>query len=340
MANKAKSLDLERATAQLERALGPGASATLSNSNHVVIRTPGGNLECRLHLVLWRQPSNAESQRSTVWVLQRPSRNARKILRARGENFIDLERGDIRIHMPQLILDRVGVRVPRRSRNDRPLINPFGDRASLVSRALASEPGRIWTTRSLAEAAGVSSMTSSHVVRQLEGAGVLVVESHGRANRIYLKSVRALIVEWARHYDWSTNRWKSFAAPVGDTHRFVPRLPQLLGSRKWALTLQAGADLVAPIAAFSKIHVYVDVPITEILRLARDQGWSEASDGRLALCRPYYKESAWSGLHSVRNLPVVSDVQLAIDLWDYPDRGREAAVHLLETSSTEVFERA
>jgi hypothetical protein len=45
---------------------------------------------------------------------------------------------------------------------------------------------------------------------------------------------------------------------------------------------------------------------------------------------PFYRESLWTGLQSVRHVPVVDLVQLMLDLWRYPLRGREQAAHLYE----------
>jgi hypothetical protein len=46
--------------------------------------------------------------------------------------------------------------------------------------------------------------------------------------------------------------------------------------------------------------------------------------------RPWYAESVWFGLERRKGLPVVSELQLILDLWQYPVRGLEQAEHLLE----------
>lgn len=50
---------------------------------------------------------------------------------------------------------------------------------------------------------------------------------------------------------------------------------------------------------------------------------------------PFYMDSVWRGARSVRGLPVVSTLQLILDLWHYPIRGREQAEHLI----TQVLSR-
>lgn len=44
---------------------------------------------------------------------------------------------------------------------------------------------------------------------------------------------------------------------------------------------------------------------------------------------PFYMDSVWRGTRSVHGLPVVSTLQLILDLWHYPIRGREQAEHLI-----------
>src|SRR5690348_4119236 len=112
------------------------------------------------------------------------------------------------------------------------------------------------------------------------------------------------------------------------------RLPRLMPSgMRWAFTLQAGASLVAPHASWDRVHIYVDVPSAEgphaLTALAARAGWTPAADGRLVLLAPYYTASAWHGVRTIERLPVVSDLQLVLDLWHYPVRGREQAEHLV-----------
>ena len=45
---------------------------------------------------------------------------------------------------------------------------------------------------------------------------------------------------------------------------------------------------------------------------------------------PYYKNSAFYDSREVENLRVVSDIQLYLDLYGYPVRGREQAEHLYD----------
>ena len=45
--------------------------------------------------------------------------------------------------------------------------------------------------------------------------------------------------------------------------------------------------------------------------------------------KPLYADSVWYGRQSRRGIPVVSELQLILDLWRYPVRGLEHAEHIL-----------
>lgn len=333
-----KPSQLAKARELLEVALGPRAkllvpratSSTIA-SDEIDVRLPNGK-RTRLVLTPLTAGRHSSSERHTVLVLNRASPKLLERLRRERLNFIDVGRRAVCLELPSLVIDRTGLRPPRRKSVSRPLRDPFADRASLVSRTLVDQPGRTWRSRELAAHAGVSTMTASHVVRQLHQMGVLHIIRRGRSSEIRLMSVKALIELWVAHYEWTQNPHVTFAAPVGTPRRFLPELSSALGKRRWALTMQAGASLVAPHAAWEKIHLYLDVRGIRDLTDAFSTNDFEPSDqGRLVVMRPWYRDSVWHGLRSIESFPVVSDLQLALDLWHYKVRGREQAEHIFLT---------
>jgi hypothetical protein len=53
---------------------------------------------------------------------------------------------------------------------------------------------------------------------------------------------------------------------------------------------------------------------------------------------PYYKNSVFYDMQKIRNLWVVSDLQLYLDLYNYPIRGLEQAEHLYEKRLKQIIE--
>lgn len=297
----------------------------------VRVRLPRSR-ETILRLYGYRPGPPAASRRNAVWVLRSAPAALVERLRRNHESFVDVARGIVRLELPSILIDRTDLRPTRLKGASRPLRRAFSDRASLVSRVLVSKPNKTWHLRSLAATASVSTMTASHVVRQLEAIGAIRSEVAGRSKRIELASLEKLVFRWVAEYEWTANPRVPVLAPVGDPARFLERLPPAFEGRRWALTLQAGASLVAPMAAWDKIHVYVDVGNGETLHdVAASVGWSAGEQGRVVLMQPWYRQSVWYDLQRVRHTPIVSTLQLVLDLWHYPVRGREQSEHLLRT---------
>lgn len=306
----------------------PGARATRELA--VTIKRPP-NKSIRLRLVPWGEERDASGNATTVWVLSTRDRSAALRLRQREESFIEL-RGAVHLVLPWLLVDREGLKPPRIMATP-VTTNPFSDRNSLVLRLLLDDPDRAWGIRELATEAGVSPGTASKVLRRLAMEGL--ADAPAGRQPVRIRDPRQVLRRWARAYDWQRNESRAFHAPIGDPQRFLRRLPRVMGSARWGLTMHAGASLVAPHAAWDRVHVYVSAAHAgELHDIAERQGWQAADDGRLVLMKPYYKDSVWHGLRSVNDLPVVSDTQLVLDLWHYPLRGIEQAEHILATRAS------
>ena len=222
-------------------------------------------------------------------------------------------------------------RAPRTGFSPRPLRDPFADRASLLIRVLLEQPGAEWSVRGLAEAAGVTPMLSSDVVRQLAESQVVTTRPSGRKLSVRLRDPALLLERWTSAYRWNKNVAVTVAAPVIDTERFLGRLPRTFAARRWALTLLAGAWQRIRFAPTERLHVYVESTDARDLRTIADEaGWPEDPTGRVVLMKPWYRDAVWHGVvrPDTRTAPVVSDLQLIVDLWHYPERGQEVAKQL------------
>lgn len=320
---------LSRATGRIAR-VQRVADADDADGAGVQIQVKGdAGKSARLRLIPWGEAPSEARPGARIWVLRRGGRAIRQQLRERDENFVD-PAGAVRLHLPWMLIDRTDlepVRLPARSETR----NPFSDRGSLIVRTmLDAGPERAWSVRELAEAAGVSLGLVSYVSSALERRGLIKVQAAGRAKSIQLTNPVAVIEQWTREYDWKRNTAVAFHAPVGSPQRFLRRLPETLKDRRWALTLQAGASLVAPHATWDLVHLYVDAENdAELLEIGQRQGWEPGEGGKVVLMAPFYKTSVWHGSRWIKDLSVVSNLQLILDLWYYPIRGREQAEHLM-----------
>jgi hypothetical protein len=317
----------------LRKALGLHASVAFADSGYaddLVIRQSDGRMvHLQVKSVEDPQGSTQESPTDLV-VLRRGTKRLHDELRRAARNFVDLN-GTVHLTLPTIMVDRTNLRVPQTQQLIYKRFDPFSDRGSVVVRTLleASSEDRVWGVRELAGAAGVSPATASRVLRELENRGV-AVQRRGRTAAVRLTEANALFLAWTQAYDWTRNTSLAFNAPVGDAARFLTRTAKTWRGPRWALTLHAGASRIAPLATWDRVHIYVDVPDASGLEHAgEEQGWEPAEQGNVVLMKPYYKTSVWHGMDVIGGVPVVSPLQLALDLWHYPLRGREQAEHLL-----------
>jgi hypothetical protein len=293
-----------------------------------VLREHAGAI--RLRLRPWLGQMSETSAPDDVWVLTKARRKELEQLREREQNFIALS-GAVRLVRDWLLVDRTDLKPRRPPPRPARRTDPFTDRNSLIARTLLSHPGRKWGIRELASASGVSVGTASQVVNALTSMGAVRFQQSGKFARVWIHDPAHLVRRWLAAYSWERNVAAAFHAPVGDPARFVRRLPGLLGDTRWALTLHAGASQVAPHATWDRVHLYVDVDTpADLIAEGERQGWDAGGDGRVVLMKPYYRTSVWHNLQTQHGLPVVSTLQLALDLWHYPLRGREQSEHLLK----------
>ncbi len=208
----------------------------------------------------------------------------------------------------------------------------------MVARELfTAEAGTVWSVSSLARAIGVSLSVASYAVRDLAERDLIEVAKRGKRIRITRPDRRALLEEWGREYDWRENPVLPVRTSVESIRRFLFRIRGELAEVRWAVTLHAGASVMATRSSVENIHIYVDAASeTDLWHLARNLGWKHAPEGTLHLLLPHYRTSVWSRMADVQGVPVVSRLQLILDLWNHPDRGREVAEGLMEEDAPEV----
>jgi hypothetical protein len=147
-------------------------------------------------------------------------------------------------------------------------------------------------------------------------------------SRIVVANSAELLSRWASYYDFSLqNEFVAYYSLDRNLDDLVKRL-STVSSRdlRYALTLQVGASLVAPLVRPANVHLYVESEKLgeweKILGLQLTE-----LGGNVFLVKPY-DEGVFYGAQEVKGATVVSNVQLYVDLYNYPARGREAAEHL------------
>jgi hypothetical protein len=252
-----------------------------------------------------------------------------QMCRAEGIGYIDLS-GNCYLRWNGVYIDRVrqGARpsVPKRA----PSV--FSDKASLVIRCALDRPGQPQQVRELARELGLSPAWVSQVLRRLISAGYAAQVEDGTV----ISRPLDLLNDWAEYYSFARrNDSRSYFCEAPTPQQVIARVASVPADDvgRYALTLHAGASLVAPFSEFHEVHIYID---SSALRDETERQWTEAlglrpveAGGNVYLTWPYYKEGAFYGRRNINGVWVASDIQLFVDLYNYPVRGREQAEYLM-----------
>lgn len=246
-----------------------------------------------------------------------------KLCKEAGINFIDLS-GNVFLHHGNVYVERVGFanRYPeiRKGRG------PFSDKASLILRALLSEKERLWGVREMAGRVGLDPGFVSRMARELESRRYAArVDS-----KIKLLHPKQILEDWVRDYDFRKNRMESCFCLADAPDVILAKLRRLKipDNLEYALGLHAGAALIAPHAVYGEVHIYVSSAEGADFFKDKLELRNVSQGANVILLYPYYKQSVFWGAQKMGGLRVVSSLQLFLDLYDYPLRGREQAEHL------------
>jgi len=225
-------------------------------------------------------------------------------------------------------------RMPKRAKS------LFSDKASLVIRSVLDDPGRPLRVRELSRELGLSPAWVSHVLRRLVSAGYAARVGDGTA----VSRPLDLLHDWAESYSFARrNDLRSFFCEAPTPEQVIDRIASVPAPAvgRYALTLHAGASLVAPFSKYHEVHIYVE---SSGSRQETEHVWIEAlglqpveTGGNVYLTWPYYKEGAFYGSRNIDGVWVASDIQLYLDLYNYPIRGREQAEYLMRDRLAHLY---
>ncbi len=217
-------------------------------------------------------------------------------------------------------------------------LNPFvfQDKASLVVRAMLKQPRRPWVARDFVKECGLSIGLVSKVLKELRYKGFIKGTDRGRLAEAVLRNEDEIVKQWTNFYTMEKNKAIVLYAEEGS---ILKRLGTYFKSKvekeaPYALTLHSGANLTTGYVRDSNTYFYLRptrfketvLKLREVLNLKElKQG------GNVIIYEPHYKNSAFFGLRSIKGFPVVSDLQLYLDLYNFPQRGLEQAEMLAKT---------
>jgi hypothetical protein len=251
------------------------------------------------------------------------SERTRQICRKEGVGYIDLV-GNIYLRFGSVLIDRVSPGSWQRERRGAKQL--FAPKATRVVRHLLVHKDEHARISDLADSCDMTPGGVHWVVSLLQDKGF--VERDDK-KRVVLTRPGDLLDAWAEAWSMDRNRRRIFFSlerTPGSLMRSVADAALGTGTVH-AFTLLAGASKVAPHVRFNDVWVYI----------AEEEGaWGRDLDlqpvdggGNLVMLEPYDK-GVFMDLQVVDGMRVVSNVQLYVDLYNHPGRGREQAEFLRE----------
>jgi hypothetical protein len=210
------------------------------------------------------------------------------------------------------------------NKGERRASDVFGRRATRVLRGLLSNPGRTWTVRGIAKEANVSLGFTHAVLLTLQQQGYITRDER---YRILLVDPMRMLRRWAAYHQYtSVNKFSEYHTFDREVEVFLKRVKKI--AEGYALTSLAGAWLVAPYVRPATVDIYVPDVDASSRAAAVLQLRPVEKGGNVRLVIPY-DEGVFYKTQTIDRLRVVSDIQLYVDLYNYPARGEEEAEKIL-----------
>lgn len=210
--------------------------------------------------------------------------------------------------------------------------NIFSDRSSLVLRALLREPERKWTLPDLVKE-GVSQGLASDVLSKAEAQGY--VERAIKGPESYSRLIRKedLLKDWLNAYSFERNDQDYYLSTDKD---FLKNCTQYLSQKKktFALTLYSASRLISPYVKDDRHFIYLDLAREEFpvfLKQIETQLnlYKLVQGGNVCFVLPFYHSSVFKESKKIKGYPIVSNLQLYLDLMTFPPTGSEETQHLI-----------
>lgn len=233
--------------------------------------------------------------------------------------------GNCRLHFAQCYLERSGRPNPFRKDAKTLVPNLYGPKSERILRILFQNVATPWKVLPLAEAARVSTGTVSAV-------RTLLLErewARDTPDGLQLTQAKALLKDWALMWARRREKPRSFFTllPLDQAEQRMAAYAREQ-SRPFALTGAAGAWRRAPITRYQRTQVYWEGDPAE---LADALGFKAAETGaNIHILRPR-DEAVLLTRDEIDGVPVVSPLQLYLDLQRDPARGEEAAEQIWTT---------
>ena len=202
--------------------------------------------------------------------------------------------------------------------------------AAQVLHALLVEPSRLWHVNELAVRAEVSLSRAHEVLSELEQH--LWVEKRGRGPAAVraLTDPGALLDSWADAHSLKEYTFHAYHGWGQSPNSLRSAVVAALGLRQipYALTLTSGAERIAPFVIGNDRLTLLVQDHPALNQVTDFAGLSPVDDGENVALLVTRQRAPLLFRQTSGSLQVASTVQIYLDLWASPQRGKEQARHL------------
>jgi hypothetical protein len=253
----------------------------------------------------------------------------RQVAKEEGVGIMDLA-GNFYLKKDNILIEKIVEKNPFTKKT--PLKNLFAPISSRITRVLLVQSQKNWLLSELADEAKVSlGQTHKTIDRMIEEELVEWSED----NKLVLKDPARLLKAWEDTYPSYVSQKFTFFSFEQNQSILVDSLVKKAKDIPFALSFFSGADLVAPfIRGVNKVQLYVRNQ-SDVERLKELLELREVTSGaNVEIYVPYdegvFYQTQKISTSSQAEIPVVSNIQLYMDLFSNPARGKEQAEHLRE----------
>jgi hypothetical protein len=202
------------------------------------------------------------------------------------------------------------------------VINIYKGKAADVCRVLLVRYPEGFTLRNLARESHVSLGQVSKVSKALINERIAIRDSS--RSELKLMAPFELLKRWATVSNFQANtKFIEYYTQEEDISKFLEKFKKLNYPR-YAVTGLTGAMYIAPFVRPTNVHIYVE-SANDAIKLANSLNLMQVEENgnvkfAIAECK-----GVFYGAREINEIVIASDIQLYVDLLNFPARGEEAA---------------
>ncbi|MEE9118885.1 MAG: type IV toxin-antitoxin system AbiEi family antitoxin [Calditrichia bacterium] len=245
------------------------------------------------------------------------SLRGRKMCKELGLGFVDLS-GNAYLKFGSVLIERMGKE--SRAKEKRLQKSLFTEKSTWVIRKMFSKQDHKWKIEELARESNVSLGQAYKVINKLEAEGFV----DKKRGAITLLKPKELLDEWVKVYKFEDQSTTGYYCANKEQEDIFKALRKL-SPNQYALTLGAAASLIAPFVRSTDVYMYIRGKADMVVKALKLK--PVEFGGNIYLISPT-NDAVLYDTQRIKGLTLVSNLQLYLDLYNYPMRGREQAEHL------------